>query len=86
MEDIAFAGAIPNMQIIAPCDPAEVAEATRWCARQRNGPVYLRLGKSGEPDLTKAAEPWVFGKLRCLRAARISASSLTASSRKWRPN
>jgi len=55
------------MQIIAPCDPAEVAEATRWCARQRNGPVYLRLGKSGEPDLTKAAEPWVFGKLRCLR-------------------
>jgi transketolase len=67
MEDIAIAGAIPNMQIIAPCDPAEVAEATGWCARQKNGPVYLRLGKSGEPDLTKNAEPWVFGKLRCLR-------------------
>ena len=67
MEDIAIAGAIPNMQIIAPCDPAEVAEATRWCARQKNGPVYLRLGKSGEPDLTKDADPWVFGKLRCLR-------------------
>jgi transketolase len=55
------------MQIVAPCDPAEVAEATRWCARQRNGPVYLRIGKSGEPDLTKDAEPWVFGQLRCLR-------------------
>ena len=67
MEDIAIAGAIPNMQIVAPCDPAEVAEATRWCARQRNGPVYLRIGKSGEPDLTKDAEPWAFGKLRCLR-------------------
>jgi transketolase len=67
MEDIAIAGAIPNMQIIAPCDPAEVAEATSWCARQKNGPVYLRLGKSGEPDLTKDADPWVFGKLRCLR-------------------
>jgi transketolase len=67
MEDIAIAGAIPNMQIIAPCDPGEVVEATRWCARQKNGPVYLRLGKAGEPILTKDAEPWQFGKLRCLR-------------------
>ena len=67
MEDIAIAGAIPNMQIIAPCDPAEVIEATRWCARQKNGPIYLRLGKAGEPILTKDAEPWEFGKLRCLR-------------------
>jgi transketolase len=67
MEDIAIAGAIPNMQIVAPCDPAECAEATRWCARQKNGPVYLRIGKAGEPNLTRSAEPWVFGKLRYLR-------------------
>ena len=67
MEDIAIAGAIPNMQIVAPCDPAECTEATRWCARQKNGPVYLRIGKAGEPDLTKNAEQWVFGKLRYLR-------------------
>jgi transketolase len=66
-EDIAVAGAIPNMQIIAPCDPPECVEATRWCARQRNGPVYLRLGKAGEPVLTKDAEPWRFGKIRYLR-------------------
>ncbi len=67
MEDIAVAGAIPHMQILAPCDPAECIEATRWCARQKSGPVYLRIGKAGEPDLTKGAEPWVFGKLRYLR-------------------
>lgn len=67
MEDIAVAGAIPGMQIIAPCDPAECTEATRWCAQQKNGPVYLRLGKVGEPNLTKDADPWVFGKLRYLR-------------------
>src|SRR5690348_8506292 len=66
-EDIAVASALPNMQVVAPCDPLECVEATRWCARQRNGPVYLRIGKSGEPVLTKDAEPWVFGKLRCLR-------------------
>jgi transketolase len=66
-EDIAVAGAIPNMQIIAPCDPLECTEATRWCARQKNGPVYLRIGKAGEPVLTKDAEPWAFGKVRYLR-------------------
>ncbi len=67
MEDIAVAGAIPNMQIIAPCDPSECTDATRWCARQRNGPVYLRIGKAGEPILTQDAEPWRFGKVRYLR-------------------
>jgi transketolase len=66
-EDIAIAGALPNMQIVAPCDPAECTEATQWCARQKNGPVYLRIGKAGEPILTKDAEPWRFGKLRYLR-------------------
>ena len=66
-EDIAIAGALPNMQIIAPCDPLECTDATRWCAQQKNGPVYLRIGKAGEPNLTKGAEPWQFGKIRYLR-------------------
>lgn len=66
-EDMAIAGALPNMQIIAPCDPLECADATRWCAQQKNGPVYLRIGKAGEPVLTKAAEPWQFGRVRYLR-------------------
>src|SRR5436190_12076622 len=66
-EDIAIAGALPNMQIIAPCDPAECTEATTHCATQKKGPVYLRIGKAGEPNLTeKAVDPWVFGKLRYL--------------------
>jgi transketolase len=67
-EDIAIAGAIPNMQILAPCDPLECIDATRHCATQDKGPVYLRIGKAGEPKLTeKALEPFVFGKLRYLR-------------------
>jgi transketolase len=67
-EDIAIAGAIPNMQILAPCDPLECAEATRYCATQTKGPVYLRIGKAGEPNFTEnALEPVIFGKLRYLR-------------------
>jgi len=67
-EDIAIAGALPNMQIIAPCDPTECTEATSYCAQQRKGPVYLRLGKAGEPNFTdKAIDSWEFGKLRYIR-------------------
>jgi transketolase len=68
MEDIAVAGAIPNMQILAPCDPLECIDATRYCAKDNQGPMYLRIGKAGEPRLTEnAVEPFVFGKLRYLR-------------------
>lgn len=67
-EDIAVAGAIPNMQILAPCDPMECIDATRYCAQENKGPMYLRIGKAGEPRLTEnALEPFVFGKLRFLR-------------------
>ncbi|HUD88226.1 MAG TPA: transketolase C-terminal domain-containing protein [Xanthobacteraceae bacterium] len=70
-EDVSIATSIPNMSVIAPCDPGEAEAATRWCAAQERGPVYLRLGKAGEPDLSKAAlGPWVFGKLRRLRDGR----------------
>ncbi len=71
MEDVAVAAAIPNMTIIAPCDPAETRAATLWCTEQTRGPVYLRLGKAGEPDFTsKAPEPWEFGKLRYLKRGK----------------
>jgi transketolase len=64
-EDVAIATAIPNLSVIAPCDPAEAEAATRWCATKAQGPVYLRLGKTGEPELTgDAVDHWVFGKLR----------------------
>jgi transketolase len=66
-EDVAIASALPNMQVIAPCDPQECTEATLWCTAQTNGPVYLRLGKAGEPTLTAGAEPWRFGKVRYLQ-------------------
>jgi transketolase len=69
-EDVAVLGAIPNMSILAPCDPAETAAAT-WAAFQHDGPVYLRLGKAGEPNLTAdAAEPFAFGKLRRIRPGK----------------
>jgi transketolase len=67
-EDVAIASAIPGMRVLAPCDPAEVRAATRYCASAR-GPTYLRLAKAGEPDLTAdAVEPFAVGRVRRLRS------------------
>lgn len=69
-EDVAIACALPNMSVIAPCDPAETRAATGYLtseARYVHGPVYLRLGKAGEPDLTAKADPFEFGKLRYMQ-------------------
>ena len=64
-EDISIATSIPNLSVIAPIDPLEVEAATRWCLRESKGPVYLRLGKAGEPAFTASAvEAWVYGKIR----------------------
>ena len=68
IEDVAVAMACPNMTVLAPCDPAEVVECACWCAgRESGGPIYLRIGKVGEPNLTAGAAPWEFGKPRWLR-------------------
>ncbi|HCS70902.1 MAG TPA: transketolase [Rhodospirillaceae bacterium] len=68
MEDIAVASAIPNMTVLAPCDPEEMRLATTWCATESKGPVYMRLGKAGEPDLTSSVvDPFEVGKIRYLR-------------------
>lgn len=67
-EDVAVAMACPNLTVLAPCDPAETAACVIWCAsRDAGGPVYLRIGKAGEPDFELLAAPWEFGRMRWLR-------------------
>lgn len=70
-EDVAVACAVPNLRVIAPCDPNETRLATLWCINQEEGPVYLRLGKAGEPELSDdTSEPFEYGKLRYLRRGK----------------
>lgn len=72
-EDIAVMGALPNMTILAPCDPRETREVT-MATMSISGPVYLRLGKAGEPDLTaNAPEPFSLGKIRLIKAGQTTA-------------
>jgi len=48
IDDLAMLRPLPNMTILCPGDPLEVRAALR-VALQSDGPVYLRLGKKGEP-------------------------------------
>jgi len=52
VEELAALRALPNMTVIAPADPVEAKLATRWMLKHPH-PVYLRLGKAGEPVLHK---------------------------------
>jgi transketolase len=47
-EDISFLRSIPNMVVICPGDAFEVRAALR-AAMQQDRPVYIRMGKKGEP-------------------------------------
>ncbi|MFH2061643.1 MAG: transketolase C-terminal domain-containing protein [Candidatus Beckwithbacteria bacterium] len=49
-EDISVLRPLPNLTILSPSDPLETKILTQK-AIEHKGPVYLRLGKVGEPNL-----------------------------------
>lgn len=48
LDDLALLRALPNMTVLAPGDPVEAKLALR-AAVELNKPVYIRIGKKGEP-------------------------------------
>jgi transketolase len=68
-EDIAFLRVLPNMTVICPGDAIEVKLALR-AAVQQEGPVYIRLGKKGEPIVHKKIPEFVIGKGIIVRAGK----------------
>jgi transketolase len=66
-EDISFLRSIPNMVVICPGDAWEVRGALR-AAMQQERPVYIRMGKKGEPTV-HAAVPADFAIGRAITIA-----------------
>src|SRR6476620_2270175 len=48
IDDIAILRTVPNMTVVAPCDANEMARLMPLTVEHR-GPVYIRLGKGGDP-------------------------------------
>src|SRR3989338_7440438 len=61
IEDLAIMRALPNMIVVAPGDPKETAEATKAIVSIK-GPVYLRIGKKGEPEVYRRTPRFSLGK------------------------
>ena len=66
VEEIALMRILPNMTVIVPCDAVEAKKATIAAAKVK-GPVYLRLGRSGIPVITKPEDPFIIGKGMLMR-------------------
>lgn len=66
IEDLALMRALPGMTVLAPGDPDEARRATRAAAAM-DGPVYLRLGKNGEPKLLPDDASFEIGRAALLR-------------------
>jgi transketolase len=53
-EDIGILRTLPNLKILSPSDPNESRLLTKF-AINYNGPTYLRLGKSGEQNISSSS-------------------------------
>jgi len=66
LEDIALMRSLPHMRVVCPGDPTESEAATVMLSRLK-GPMYLRLGKNGEPLFHKKPLPMKPGASYVLR-------------------
>jgi transketolase len=65
-EDLAILRSLPGMTVLAPADANELRACLR-AALQVNGPVYMRIGKKGEPQVHPDVPEIRIGKSITLR-------------------
>lgn len=70
LEDLAILRTLPGMTVFAPCDEFELRAGLR-AALDLDGPMYMRIGKKGEPRIHSAPlQEFVLGKAITLRQGR----------------
>ncbi|OGW83849.1 MAG: transketolase [Omnitrophica bacterium GWA2_52_8] len=69
LEDMAILRTIPGMAVVAPCDAEEMKrlmpQTLEW-----DGPMYIRLGKGGDPVVSRAELGFQIGKAILLQEGR----------------
>ena len=66
LEEFAVLRSLPNMAVVVPCDALEAKRAA-LAAAAYPGPVFLRLGRSPTPIITKPGDPFTIGRANVLR-------------------
>jgi transketolase len=69
IEDVAILRPLPGMRILAPADAEEMARIMPHTV-EPEGPIYIRLGKGGDPVVTDPAQPFRWGMPALLRPGR----------------
>jgi transketolase len=67
VEDMGMLRLIPGLAVLAPGDAMELRPALR-AALDYNGPVYIRIGKKGEPVIHEREPDFRIGRAMTLRA------------------
>ena len=65
-EDIAIMRALPNMTIVAPADAGEMRRFMETTLDWKR-PIYIRLGKGGDPVVTDPKDGFEIGRAQVLR-------------------
>ena len=82
LEELTHMRALPHMTVLVPCDALEAKKATLASA-DYPGPVFLRLGRSPVPIITKPSDAYEIGRIIRLRdgddVTLIACGSLVAS-------
>lgn len=60
LEDMALLRSLPEMRVLAPADALELRSCLRT-ALKSDGPVYIRIGKKGEPVIFPKVPAFEFG-------------------------
>ena len=69
IEDIAIFRVLPNMTIVAPADANEMRRFMNVSVTHP-GPIYIRLGKGGDPIVTPDDQQFTIGKAYSLREGK----------------
>jgi transketolase len=67
LEDLAIARAQPGFTVVAPADPAQTRSVVRATA-EVPGPIYLRVGKGGNPEVPGLGGRFAWGRPELVRA------------------
>lgn len=69
LEDLSLLRSLPDMTVLAPCDTVELRLGLR-AALRHDGPVYMRIGKKGEPVIHHGPVDYRLGRAITVREGR----------------
>jgi len=78
LEDLAIMRTLPHMRVLAPCDCIELRLALRASMRE-DGPVYIRIGKKGEPNVHASDPDFTIGRAIVVRPGKQVALAATGT-------